>query len=561
MKKWISLLLALCMALTFCAAFAEEELWTKEQYAAAAKIVTDVSGDYTGKTVILHSNDVHGQIDGYAYVAGLRTRFEGLGAEVITVDVGDFSQGDIYVSFSKGETAWEMMKAVKYDLLTLGNHEFDYGYERLMGYIAKSELPVICGNIYLDETGEPILPATKTIETKGGLKLGFFGLCTPETATKVNPALIKMITFSTPDKTVEAAQKAVDELKDTDLVFGLTHLGVDYESVQNGTSSLNLLEKIEGADLLIDGHSHYVMTAGQHGEPIQSTGTKFQYVGVIVIDNETKAIEDRFLVPTYVKNDLYEMNAADPGVKAVSDRIIADVDAVYNEVFATSEVWLNGERDPGNRTEETNLGDLITDAMIWSVVKEGGFEQDEIRAVVGITNGGGIRASIEAGDVARKDITRTLPFGNTIATAYVTGEELLEVLEASTFCTPEAIGGFPQTSGIEWTLDFTKEFDEGPVYVLNGKETTYHAPASIRRVSIQKVNGEEFNPKAVYAVVTNNFCVVGGDTYNVLGRSEEFFDTGVHMDEAVMEYVEQVLGGKITEETYGVPQGRMTIIQ
>jgi 5'-nucleotidase len=377
--------------------------------------------------------------------------------------------------------------------------------------------------------------------------------------TKVNPALIQMITFSNAEKLYEVGQKAVDELKDADLVIGLTHLGVDHESVSNGTSSLNLLEHLEGADLLLDGHAHFVMTTGQHGEPIQSTGTKFEYVGAVVIDNESKAIEDRFLIPTYVKNDLYELNAADPDVKAVSDRIMADVDAVYNEVFASSEVLLNGERDPGNRTEETNLGDLITDAMVWSVVKEGGFEQDEIHAVVGITNGGGIRATIEAGDVTRKDITRTLPFGNTVAVAYVTGAELREVLEASTFCTPKAVGGFPQTSGIEWTLDTTKAYDEGPLYVLNGKEGTYHSPASIQRVSIQKINGEDFNPKGVYAVVTNDFCVVGGDTYNVLGRSNEFFDTGVPVDEAVMQYVEQVLEGKITQETYGAPQGRMTI--
>ena len=229
-------------------------------------------------------------------------------------------------------------------------------------------------------------------------------------------------------------------------------------------------------------------------------------------------------------------------------------------MFATSEVLLNGEKAPGNRTEETNLGDLITDAMVWSVVKEGGIEQVELNAVVGITNGGGIRATIPAGDVSKKNINTVLPFGNTVAVVYVTGAELLEALEASTFCTPDPVGGYPQTSGIEWTLDTTKAFDQGDVYVLDGKETSYYAPKSINRVTITAINGEPFDVNATYAVVTNNFCAVGGDTYNVFARSSSSFDTGIPMDEAVMAFVTEVLEGKITEEAYGQPRGSVTII-
>ena len=250
------------------------------------------------------------------------------------------------------------------------------------------------------------------------------------------------------------------------------------------------------------------------------------------------------------------MNFVDAEVLTAAQQIMEKVDAEYNEVFATTEIRLNGDKAPGNRTEETNLGDLITDAMVWSVVKEGGIEQVEPNAVVGITNGGGIRATIEAGDVTKKDINTVLPFGNTVAVVYVTGAELLEALEASTFCTPDAIGGYPQTSGIDWTLDTTKEFDRGAVYVLDGKETSYYAPASINRVTIQAVNGEPFDESATYAVVTNNFCAVGGDTYNVFARSESSFDTGIPMDEATMAYITDALNGKITEEAYGSTDGR-----
>ncbi|MBR2663498.1 MAG: bifunctional metallophosphatase/5'-nucleotidase [Clostridia bacterium] len=569
MKKWLSLLLALCMALTLSLSFAEgaEDTWTEDSLAEAADIRTEIGDDYTGKTVILHSNDVHGQLDGYAWIAGLRTEFESRGANVILVDAGDFSQGTVYVSTTKGSTAVDMMNAAKYDLVTLGNHEFDFGYVQLMDNLSKAEFKTLCANVTLDETGEPILPGTcvqeYTFEDGTGLKIGFFGLETPETATKVNPGLVSMITFSAFDKLYESAQKAIDELKSqqVDLTIGLVHLGVDAESKANGYRSLDLLEKTTGADLLIDGHSHTVMTAGPNGEPIVSSGTRFEYVGAIVIDHASKQIEDRFLIPTYLGSKLYEAKFVDESVLATAKDIMAKVDAEYSTAFATTEVDLNGDRAPGNRTEETNLGDMITDAMVWSVVKEGGIEQVEPNAVVGITNGGGIRAPIPAGEFSRKDINTVLPFGNTVAVVYVTGAELLEVLEASTFCTPDPIGGFPQTSGIQWTLDTTKAYDQGAVYMMNGKETSYYAPASINRVTITAINGEPFDPSATYAVVTNNFCTAGGDTYNVFGQSTSTFDTGIPLDNALMSYVEEVLQGVVSAETYGAPQGRLTIIQ
>ena len=202
--------------------------------------------------------------------------------------------------------------------------------------------------------------------------------------------------------------------------------------------------------------------------------------------------------------------------------------------------------------------------MVWSVVKEGGIEQVEPNQGVGITNGGGSRATISAGDITMKDINTVLPFGNTVAVIYVTGTELLEALEASTFCTPDSIGGYPQTSGITWTLDTTKEFNKGEVYTLDGKESSYFAPASIERVTITSVNGEPFDENATYAVITNNFCAAGGDTYNVFFRAYNEgtgFDTGIPMDEAVIDFINEVLEGTITAEAYGAPRGSETQIR
>ena len=563
-EKFLAFFLSLALIFAFAAAaFAEEAEEEEYDYAGNAKLI---SADYSGKTVILHSNDVHGAIGGYAYMAGLKKAIEDAGAvKVILVDAGDFSQGTTYVSSSKGESAVDMMNAAGYSIATLGNHEFDYGYEQLMENLKGAKFQAICADVYLDETGETILPATAVVEVDPGepaegetegegtdntLKIGFFGMETPETATKVNPGQIKGISFATFDDLYASAQLAVDSLKEqeVDLIICLAHLGVDKESAPNGYRSIDLYEKVPGIDFVIDGHSHTVMTLGENGEPIQSTGTKFGNIGVVVIDNETKTVEDHYLLDTtYLPKDEDVAEAA---------RTIMDaVDEEYGAVFARSEVRLNGDREPGNRTEQTNLGNLITDAMIWSVVSAGDAEAYYDAPMVGITNGGGIRATIEAGDITKNDINTVLPFGNTVAVVYVTGAELLEALEASTYCTPEAIGGFPQTSGIEWTLDTTKEYDQGDIYTIDGKETSYYAPASINRVTISAVNGEPFDEKATYAVVTNNFCAAGGDTYNVFHRAYSEgsgFDTGIPMDEAVIDYITNVLEGVI-DDHYAEP--------
>ena len=550
-KKLLSLLLVLALALTMSAtAFAD-------YYSSLLPAVKTIPSEYTGKTIILHSNDVHGAIDGYAYMTALKQKFLDAGAsDVLLVDAGDFSQGTPYVSVTKGAAAIEMMNAAGYDVVTLGNHEFDFGYTQLMENLKSAEFTTLCCNVYLDETGETILPGSTVVETAGGLKIGFIGVETPETATKVNPGLIGEINFATFDKLYEAAQQAVDGIRDdSDIVIALTHLGMEPEGAHNGYRSADLMEHLTGVDFAIDGHAHYVMTTTEDGKPIQSTGTRFAYVGVVVIDDESHNVEDNFLLDT-------AKLAKDEEVDAKAQEIMAGIDEVYGAPFATTEVELKGEK-ADSRTHETNLGDLITDAMVWSVVKEGGIEQVEPNHVVGITNGGGIRVTLQPGDISMSDINTVLPFGNTVTVIYVTGEELLEALEASTFCTPETIGGYPQTSGIEWTLDTTVEYDQGDVYTLDGKESSYFAPASIKRVTISAINGEPFDPAATYAVVTNNFCAAGGDTYNVFNRAYvegSGFDTGIPMDQAVMAYITEVLDGKITAEQYGEPRGSATQI-
>jgi hypothetical protein len=269
----------------------------------------------------------------------------------------------------------------------------------------------------------------------------------------------------------------------------------------------------------------------------------------VIIDNETKQIEKNELIPVTDETPKDETVAA--AAQVIIDRVLAE----YGEVFATTEVDLNGARDPGNRTQETNLGDLITDAMLWCVQQDPDSITVDADHIVAITNGGGIRASVATGDITKNDVNTVLPFGNTVAVVYVTGAELLEALEASTYCTPTAVGAFPQIAGMEITIDTTEDYDANEDTYPG---STYYGPASIKRVTIDSVNGADFNVEDVYAVVTNNFLAAGGDTYYSFASATAQFDTGMPLDEVLMDYITTELGG-VVDLVYAEPQGRITV--
>ena len=540
MRKFLSVLLAMAMVLSLTVTgFAIEDT------AAATDAETKTEATMAGKTVILHTNDVHGAVEGYAYIAQLKADYEAKGAEVILVDAGDYSQGKTYVSVTKGADAVTMMNAAGYDVVTLGNHEFDYGYAQLKENMSKAKFKVVCADVF-NEDGTPIFDASYTYTTKSGVKVGFFGMETPETQTKANPALIKGLTFATGDAFTKAAADQVAALKDADVVICLAHLGIDAES--KPYRSTDLYATVKGIDFIIDGHSHSVMAKGENGEPIQSTGTKFANIGVIVIDNASRKIESNSLF------EIKEDTAKDAAVAAAAKTIVDRIDKEYGVVFAKSEVTLNGAKAPnGNRDSETNNGDLITDAMLWKVMQNKEGLTVDADHVVAITNGGGIRAAIKPGDVTKNDLNTVLPFGNTVVTIYITGEELLEVLEASTYSLPKAVGGFPQVAGINYTISTAVAYDAN---AETYPASTYYGPKSINRVTINSINGKEFKADDTYAVVTNDFSAAGGDTYYAFKAATAKFDTGIPLDEAVMEYVTTELKGVIGAQ-YAAPQGRI----
>ena len=532
-KKLLSLLLALVM------------LFSLSVTAAAAE--TDES-DLKGAIVILHTNDVHGAISEYAKVAALKASYEKLGAYVLLMDAGDFSQGDPTVSISQGATAVELMNMAGYDVATTGNHEFDYGYANLTKLADQAQFPIVAANVLYK--GKVAFEDHMTFTSPTGVKIGVFGLATPETATKANPAKIKDVKILAGQSMFDCAQAQVDALKadGCDIIVCLGHLGIDAESV--GNRSIDLLEKVKGIDIFIDGHSHSTLDdilevtkdTGMVGRTmLTSTGTKLNNVGAVVIKDDGITTMPFSTDEAIVTPD-----------KTVADRaaaIQAEIDKDYGTVFAKTEVDLNGVKAEV-RSGETNLGDLITDALVWGA-KDAGIKVD-----AAVTNGGGIRASIAKGDITKKDINTVLPFGNTLSIVKLTGAELLEALEASTYCTPDTIGGFPHVSGIVFTVDTTKAYDAGDLY----PGSTYHAPKSINRVTIQSVGGKAFNPKTTYTIATNDFMAAGGDTYYAFNAAG-FVDTGVPMDEVVMDYITEELNGKVSAADYGEPAGRITIVK
>ena len=481
--------------------------------AVACLCSTAFAADFSN-LVIVHTNDSHGYdrraegINGMATVSALKKDFQQQGKNVILLDAGDAIQDNNLVNLSEGKTAIQFMNAAKYDAMALGNHEFDYGADVTQKRIKEAKFPVMSANIYVDATGKPFASKTRTILKRGDIKIGVFGLTTPSTVTTSNPLSVRGLTFLSQEDLYKAAQREVDALKKdgVDLVVAVGHLGSKPDVA--GDRSDDVLEHVKGM---------------------------WQ--------------EDLYPYGRFTKED--------PTVKKIVDKAQTAIDKKLSTVVGNTTVELNGARDPGVRTEETNLGDLIADAFLW--------QAQQAVALKGITvdgaiqNGGTIRSSIDAGKITENDVLRVMPYHNYLQYVTLKGAVLLEVLEAATCTTPQAIGAFPQVAGITYTVDTTKPYAEGSQY----PHSTYYAPAKPgSRVTIATVGGKAFDPEATYCIAMPDYLTYGGDTYYALTdpAKVETETTGYLDVDSMKNYIQTVLGGTVGN-TYAQPQGRITIVK
>ncbi len=482
--------------------------------AVAAVNVTSDSGD---SFTIIHTNDTHCFYDGgggvgFPTVSALKEQYSRKGV-VFTVDAGDFLQGNSYGTMTAGQGSVDVMNTIGYDLCVPGNHEFDFGLDVLLERVGQLDFPIICANLVYSDTGENVFDGYIVLE-KRGIRVGFFGLLTPETPTVTTEGAMGNTEVTDP---VTAAEEMVSVLRaqNVDAVVAVGHLGVAREGF---ITSDELCRDVPGIDIFIDGHSHTEMEDGKvcdgsivlekSDTMIASTGCYLHNVGIITCKSGS------------IDAKLYRGPALSSHQVSLAIQEVKDyVDSLLSTVIGSTEILLVGERDI-IRNGETNLGDLAADAM-----------RSALDADVAIVNSGGLRTSIQAGDIRLKDVYDVMPFLNYSCKVEVPGSVLWEEMEFSLALMGNSKGGYIQFSGMTVTYDPSAE-------------------AGHKVLSIT-VAGEEVDKTATYSVATSDFVAGGGDGNVYFKGYEKKF--GADMDSIFADYIENI--GTITEST--VEGGRL----
>jgi len=480
---------------------------------------------------IIHTNDVHGYFSnnlGYTSVAALYQQMQEEGKNVLLLDAGDFVQGSVELKATQGESAVHIMNLAGYQVSVPGNHEFDYGLDHLLELQDEMDFAFISANIFYKGTDKLVFQPNTIIEI-GGHKVGIFGLETPDTAVTTYYKDVEDVDFASGEDLYRIAQEQVDYLKGEgcDIIICIGHLGVSVNSEPN--RSTDLVPNVEGIDLFIDGHSHTVLKEGEvvNDTLIVQTGTALKYIGLVTITPDGNITETLIDKSTGNVEEIDEFAA----------NISAHTHEVYGNVVCMTDVELTADKNM-SRTQETNLGDLTADSMMYTA------EIENISADFAIVNAGSIRSPIKAGNVTEYDLLNVFPFGNSIVATDMDGQMILQMFEDQTQSVPDPRGGFPQVSGIHYTVDATKPYVAGEV----------------NRVTIDSIQGQLFDVNATYTVLLNDYTVNGGDNYpNVplLGGTYVTLDHG--LEDGLIHYITVKLNGDVGE-AYAKPQGRITII-
>ena len=491
-------------------------------------------GDKSDVT-ILYTNDVHTYIDKqspkltYAAIADLKQSYQNAGKDVLLVDAGDHVQGTAYGSMDEGASIIKLMNAAGYDVATPGNHEFDYGMDRAKAIMKEADFPYLSCNWVDLRTTLRVLPSVKVF-VRGGRRIAFVGVTTPETFTKSTPAyfmdkaqrkyIYDIQGGEDGKKLYDAVQKAIDKAKLlADVVIGLGHLGVDPSS--SPWTSEEVIAHTSGIDAFIDGHSHTVMEnkqvqdASGKAVTLTQTGSYFANVGEMTIAADGTITTK--LIPTH--------EGMDAGIAAMQTSWVNTVDDMLGEKIAVgdSDFYVS---DPATgkrriRSAETNLGDFVADG-IYTYFNE----VEKLHCDVAIMNGGGIRADVPAGDWTFKTCKQISPFGNVACLMSVTGKQIQDALEFAARFAGEGgkeNGGFLQVAGatyeIHTDIPNTVQTDEKNVWIGSATGTP-----RVQNVKIyDKASGSylPLDPGATYALAGMNYTLRNlGDGFAMFDGAE-----------------------------------------
>ena len=550
MKKLLALVLALAML--FCVTAMAEEA------PAETEAVPTLDKDLT----ILFTSDVHCGIDeGFTYVGlyGLKQQLAKNGY-VALVDDGDSIQGAAVGAITKGEVDIKLMSALGYDAATLGNHEFDYGMDRLMELTKMAEYPYVSANFtYKDEpVFDPYI-----IKEYNGVKVAFVGVSTPKTFTSSTPTYFQdaegnyvygFCEDTTGEKLYAAVQKAVDDARaeGAQYVIVLSHLGI--EDTCSPWMSTELIANTNGIDVLLDGHSHSILeqeeVKNKDGKVVlqAACGTKLESIGYCTITTDGK-----------ISTGLYKWPFAESAIKFLGlendfSAILAEqtdaVNAKLAEVVAHTDVDLI-IKDPETgvrviRNLETNLGDLVADAY-----------RAATGADVALVNGGGIRATLPAGDITLGNIQECHPFGNALCMAEAKGQQILDALEWTSRAVPGETGGFLQVSGLTYEIHSYIE----PT-VTSDDKGNFTGVTGEYRVKNVMINGEPLDPEKTYTVASHNYLLKSGGDGTCNFVNDPILLDEIKLDyETVIDYILNDLGGSVGAEYEDIwGQGRIIIV-
>lgn len=439
--------------------------------------VSSANGEQT-EIRILHINDFHGFAEAYkpfgsgemlGGVSYLASKINTLRKEKpsLLLSAGDMIQGNNWANLSQGESVIELMNIMRFDVMVVGNHEFDFGQDTLKKRISEAKFPVLGANVEGMNALKPYV-----IRQLQGIRVAIIGLVTEDTPVSTHPRNVIGLRFLSAADTVE---RYVKELRNSaDVIVVLTHIGHHADRA--------LAEKVKGIDVIVGGHSHTKITspviigntaivqAWEHGKALGVLDITLKDGKIIKVDGRLEEIKP-------------EAGKGDADVNSVADKYKQKVDVLLNERIGKTDADLDGENV---RKKETNLGNMIADIM-----------RHVSGADVTIINGGGIRTSIKSGEVKFKDVYSVLPFDNYVVAIKLTGRQIKEALEHGVSATEEGAGRFPQVSGIR--------FSYNPL-----------SPAGSRVKDIS-IAGKSIDFSKEYAVATNDFLAAGGDGYKAFG--------------------------------------------